>query len=61
MDDNAKKKAIEGEKIKGVVETVSNGFDKIWFTDTTENVARFVSAAGDSLFSKDVMRMERVK
>ncbi len=52
MDGDAKKKAIQGGKIKG---------DNIGFTDTTENVARFIAAAGDDLFKKKVIRLERVK
>jgi hypothetical protein len=61
MDGDAKKKAIEGGKVKGVVEKPNNGPGKVEFTDTSENVARFVASAGDSLFSKDVLRLERVK
>jgi hypothetical protein len=30
------------------------------FTDTTENVARFVTESGDSLFAKEPERLERV-
>ena len=52
MDDDAKRKAIQGGKIKG---------EGIGFTDTTENVARFVASAGDSLFKEEVIRLERVK
>ena len=31
------------------------------FTDTTENLAKFVAEAGDDLFSKDVLKLQRVK
>lgn len=31
------------------------------FTDTCENLARFVAEAGDTRFSKDMLRLERVK
>ena len=31
------------------------------FTDTTENVAKFVAATGDDPFSQDVLKLERVK
>ena len=62
MDENAVKRAIEGGKVKG---TIQEGKDKTGpiatFTDTTENLARFVAAAGDDLFSKDALRLERVK
>ena len=61
IDDDAKKRAIEAGKIKGVIEIRKTGPNLIAFADTTENVARFVASAGDSLFSKDAMRLERVK
>jgi hypothetical protein len=64
MDDDAKKRAIQEGKIKGVIEKRPNSFlsDRVTLTDTTENVARFVTRAGDSLFEKDAtMRLERVK
>jgi hypothetical protein len=62
MDDDAKTRAIEGGKIKGVIERNKIGPDRVEFTDTTENLARFVASAGESLFSTDdVMRLERVK
>ena len=58
MDDASKRKAIEGGKVKGGQEP--NRPAK--FTDTTENVARFVAEAGDSLWDmKDPLRFERVK
>lgn len=56
MNGDAKKRAIEAGKIKGVIEK-----DQGHFTDTTENVAKFVAEAGDDLFSKDGLRLERVK
>ena len=58
IDEDAKERAIKGGKIKGVVEP--NKPPK--FTDTTENVARFVAEAGDSLLNlKDLVRFERVE
>jgi hypothetical protein len=30
-------------------------------SDTTENLAKFVAGAGDDLFSKEVLKMERIK
>jgi hypothetical protein len=57
MNDAAKRKAIAGGKIKGV----DKGREGVTFTDTTENLAQFVAATGDDLFSKDVVRLERVK
>jgi hypothetical protein len=56
MDADAKKRAIDGGKVEGVIEKNK----PIKFTDTTENVARFVAEAGDSLFSKKPERLERV-
>jgi hypothetical protein len=62
MDRDAKERAIKGGKIKGVVERKKNQFvGRIAFTDTTENVARFVAGAGDGLFPKEWLRLERVK
>jgi hypothetical protein len=62
MDAEAKKQAIKAGKVKGVIEPVKDGSDRIRFTDTSENVARFVAGAGDGLFStKGLARMERVK
>ena len=57
MNNKAKRKAIEGGKIKGEIKDTTF----IEFTDTTENLAQFVAATGDELFSKDVVRLERVK
>lgn len=56
IDSEAKKRAVEAGKIKGGIEK-----DPVHFTDTTENLAKFVAEAGDSLFSKDELRLERVK
>jgi hypothetical protein len=56
IDGGAKKRAIQAGKIKG------ESFDpEFVFTDTTENLAKFVTEAGDELFSKDVRKLERVK
>ena len=60
MDADANQRAIEGGKVKGVIKKES--FKNLnTITDTTENVARFVADAGDSLFSSKVIRLERVK
>lgn len=59
MDAEAKKRAIQDGKVEGVIE--KNRFTKVFFTDTTENLAKFVGEAGDDLFSKDVVRLDRVK
>jgi hypothetical protein len=56
IDSDAKKRAVEAGKIKGTIEK-----DQGHFTDTTENLAKFVAEAGDDLFSKDGLRLERVK
>jgi len=56
----AMKQAVTSGKIKGsLAEQGKIGVSR--FTDTTENVARFVAAAGDSLFEKEPKRLERVK
>ncbi len=60
VDWDAKKAAIEAKKVKGVIEKQDSG-TKVRFTDTSENVARFVAGAGDGLFSKEPLRLERVK
>ncbi len=61
IDCAAKQRAIEGGKIKGVIEKGDHGFTKVVFTDTTENLARFVVENSDDLFSKNVVKLERVK
>ena len=61
MDGDAKKRAVEAGKIKGKMEKDQDGNDRVHFTDTSENLAKFVAGAGDALFSKDVLKLERVK
>jgi hypothetical protein len=61
MEPAAKKRAIEGGSIKGLVTKQSGGGESIRFTDTTENLARLVAAEGDHLFAKQAMKLERVK
>ena len=61
IDQEAKKRAVEAGKIKGMSEKDQDGNTRVHFTDTTENLAKFVAEAGDDLFSKDVLRLERVK
>ncbi len=57
-DEEAKVKAIKDGKIKGKIESMKPA----QFNDTTENVARFVVQAGDSLWdTKETGRFERVK
>ena len=56
-----KKRAVEAGKIKGVIEKDQDGNPRASFTDTTENLAKFVAEAGDGLFSTDMLRLERVK
>ena len=56
IDGEAKRKAIERGKAKGTLKDNSAKF-----TDTTENLARFVSEAGDSLWAtKTPGHLERV-
>ena len=61
MDGDAKKRAVEAGKIKGKIEKDQDGNIRVHFTDTTENLTKFITAAGDDLFSKDVLKLERVK
>jgi hypothetical protein len=61
MDNEAKKRSIDAGTIKGVIEKDQDGNTRARFTDTTENLAKFVAEAGDGLFSTDVLRLERVK
>jgi hypothetical protein len=56
METDVKRQAIEAGMIKG-----ETGAQTAKFTDTSENVARFVSEAGDGLFVKEAGRLERVK
>ena len=60
LDKEAKKKAIEGGKIKGEIKE-GNVVTRIRFTDTTQKLAQFVAAAGDGLFSNEPLRFERVR
>jgi hypothetical protein len=63
MDREAKETAIKSGKVKGKIEEDKEKFavTTVIFTDTTENLAKFVAEAGDDLFSKDAVRLERVK
>lgn len=57
IDEEAKSRAVKGGKIKGAQDR--DGI--VQFTDSAENVARFVTAAGDSLWNMtDTERLERV-
>jgi hypothetical protein len=57
IDETAKQKAIESGKIKGVIED----YKPAMFTDTAENIARYIADAGDSLWiTKEPGRLERV-
>ncbi len=58
MDNEAKRQAIEAGKLKGEMSAGQVRFAK--FTDTPENLARFLAEAGDSLFASDPVRLERV-
>jgi hypothetical protein len=58
IDGDAKEQAIKDNKIKGVIEEDAPGK----FTDTTENLVRFITDAGDSLWDREpVMQLERVE
>ena len=57
MDRDAKRQAIEAGKIKGIVEG-----HKAVITETTEGFRRFIAAGdGKDLFSKKVVKLERVE
>ncbi len=59
INDDAKRQAIESGKVKGEIDPKNKSSR---FTDTTENLARFVAEAGDGLFSKTPwLRLERVE
>jgi hypothetical protein len=61
MDDDAKERAIKSGKLKGVIKKGTwNTSETFRFTDTTENFARFVAEAGESLFSKEPMTLEKI-
>jgi len=61
MDGDAKKRAIEAGRIKGKIVKDQDGNDRAHFTDTAENLTKFIAKAGDDLFSKDSLKLERVK
>ncbi|MCY2986408.1 MAG: hypothetical protein NTY19_00830 [Planctomycetota bacterium] len=61
MDGDAKKRAVEAGKIKGKINKDQDGNTRVSFTDTTENLTKFITTAGNDLFSKDVLKLERVK
>ena len=56
VNEKAKKQAIDGGKVKGVAEANKPAT----FTGTTEEVARFVAEAGDSLFPGQPTLLVRV-
>ena len=61
MDADAKKRAIESGKIKGVIEKKKDQYaSTVKFIDTTENLARFVAEAGNGLFPNEPLRFEKV-
>ena len=57
MDEHAKAKAIENGEVTGLPSRIDPNSS---FTDTTENVARFVKEAGDSLWTKEPVQFERM-
>ena len=61
MDAAAKKRAIEAGKVKGQISKGESGYETVRFTDSSENLARFVAEAGDSLFVKEPLHLERIK
>jgi hypothetical protein len=62
MDHEAKEKAIKSGKIKGTIKKVRYGIELAFLTDSTENLARFVSEAGDGLWiMKEPSQLERIR
>ncbi len=58
MEREAKRRAIEEGKIRG--EIVKDGIlTLVQFTDTQENLARFVAQSGEKLFSAHPVQLER--
>jgi hypothetical protein len=60
IEPDTKKKAIKAGTIKGEIKN-ANGGRSVRFTDTTENLARFVAESEDELFAKEPLRFQRVK
>jgi hypothetical protein len=62
FDKNAKRQAIEAGKIKGTIEKTKDGGERIYFTDTSENIAALLASPdGEKLFAKEPLRYKRVK
>ena len=59
-DPESKRKAIEAGKIQGEIQEGDNGGKRIRFTDTTEKLAAFVAAEGETLFAKTPLRFDRM-
>lgn len=57
---DAKKTAIQDGKIKGEIKE-GDGGTRVRFTDTTENLAKFVAAASDGLFADEPLRLKQVR
>jgi hypothetical protein len=70
-DDQAKLRAWKAGKLKGVIQAdgatsrpsgdATEDAKHFRFTDTTENLARFVAAEGDTVFEKTPRRLERIQ
>lgn len=60
IDYDAKKEAIEAGKIKGEIKQADDGGVRR-FTDTSQNLAKFVASAPKGLFSETPLRFERVR
>jgi hypothetical protein len=63
VDSQAKEQAIASGRIKGDISKDKNSSSKAVFTDSTENLARFVRENDGSLFPKEASptQLERVK
>ena len=61
VDGDAKTRFVKAGKIKGASEKDADGNSYIVFNDTTENLVKLLSESSGELFSKDELRLERMK
>jgi hypothetical protein len=62
FDKDAKRRAIQAGKIKGMIEKDKNGNESVHFTDTSEHIAAMLASPdGANLLSKEPIRYQRVK
>jgi hypothetical protein len=61
VDGDAKTRFVKAGKIKGASEKDADGNSHTVLSDTTENLVKFLSESSGELFSKDELRLERMK